>query len=51
MIVVNEIENRSICNIKTGYHLEVLTTETMKLFGSTKSKIDKDKYGVNMPHL
>ena len=23
----------------------------MKLFGSTKSKTDKDKYGVNMPHL
>ena len=51
MIDVNLIENRSICNIKTGYYLELLTPETMKLFGSTKSKINKDKFGVNMPHL
>ena len=25
--------------------------ETMKLFGSTKSKITKDKNGKNVPHL
>ena len=27
--------------MKTRYHLEVLTPKTMKLFGSTKSKITK----------
>ena len=31
--------------IKTGYYLKLLTqsSETMKLLGSTKSKITKDK--------
>ena len=29
--------------IKTGYYLEFLTPETMKLLGNTKSKITKDQ--------
>ena len=29
----------------------LLTPETMKLLGSTESKITKDKNGKNMPHL
>ena len=37
--------------IKTGYYLELITHETMKLLGSTKSKITKDKNGENVPHL
>ena len=37
--------------IKTGYHLELLTPETMKLLGSTKSKITNDENGENVPHL
>ena len=37
--------------IKTGYYLESLTPETMKLLGSTKSKITKDKNGENIPYL
>ena len=37
--------------IKTGFYLELLTTETMKLLGSTKSKITEDKNGENLPHL
>ena len=37
--------------IKTGYYLELLTLETMKLLGSTKSKITKDENGENLPHL
>ena len=41
-IYVNKIENRITFNIKTGYYLELLTSETMKLLGSTKSKINKD---------
>ena len=42
-IYVNKIENRITFNIKDGYSLELLTPETMKLLGSTKSKIRKDK--------
>ena len=38
-INVNEIENRITFKIKTGYYLELLTPEIMKLLGSTKSKI------------
>ena len=36
---VNQIENRIIFRIKTEYYLELLLPETMKLLGSTKSKI------------
>ena len=50
-IYVNEIENKITFKIKTGYYLELLTPETMKLFGSTKSKITKDENGENVPHL
>ena len=38
-------------NIKTGYYLELLMPETMKLLGSTKSRITKDRNGENVPHL
>ena len=37
--------------INTGYYLKLLTSEMMKLLGSTKSKITKDKNGENAPHL
>ena len=37
--------------IKTGYYLERLTPETMKLLGSTKSKIAKNENGENVPYL
>ena len=37
--------------IKTGYYLELLTPETMKLPGSTKSKVTKYENGENVPHL
>ena len=50
-IFVNKIENRIIFKIKTDYYLEVLMLETMKLFGSTKSKMTKDENGKNVPHL
>ena len=50
-IYVNKIENRITFKIKTGYYLELLSTETMKLFGNTESKITKDKKGENVPHL
>ena len=48
---VNKIENRITCKIKNGYYLELLTPETMKLLGSTESKIFKDKNSENVPHL
>ena len=51
MIYVNKIENRITFKIKTGYYLELLTFETMKLPGSTESKITKDENGGNMPYL
>ena len=51
MIYVNKIENRITFKIKTGYYLELLTPQTMRLPGSTKSKIKKDKNGKNVPHL
>ena len=44
-------ENRITFKIKTRYYLELLTAETMKLLGITKSKITKDKDGENVPHL
>ena len=50
-IYVNKIENRVTFKIKNGYSLELLTPETMKLLGSTKNKITKDKNGENLPHL
>ena len=37
--------------INTGYYLEILTPETMKLLGNTKSKINKDGNGQSMAHL
>ena len=51
IIYVNQIENRITFRIKSGYSLELLTPETMKLLGSTESKITEDKNGENVPHL
>ena len=50
-IYTNKIENRITVKIKTGYYLKLLTPKTMKLFGSTKSKITKDENGENVPRL
>ena len=49
-IYVNKIENRITYKIKTGYYLDLLTPETIKLLGSTENKITKDKNGENVPH-
>ena len=48
---INRIENRITFKTKNGYYLEILTPETIKLLGSTESKITKDKNGENVPHL
>ena len=50
-IYVNRIENRTTFKIKSRYYLELLTPETMKLLGSTESKMIKNKNGENVPHL
>ena len=50
-IYVNKIQNRVTFNIKSGYYLELLTPETMKLLASTEEKIIKDKNGENLCKL
>ena len=50
-IYPNKIKNRIVFKIKTGYKLELLTPETMKLLGSTNKVVDKDKNGENVPKL
>ena len=49
-IYVNKIETRMTFEIKTGYYLELLTPERMKLLGSIQNKITKEN-GENVPHL
>ena len=48
---INKIENRITFKIKSGYYLEVLTPETIKLLGSTESKRNKHNNSENVPHL
>ena len=52
-IYPNKIKNKIVfkIKIKTGYKLEQLTPETMKLLGSTKKDVDKDKDGEDVPKL
>ena len=50
-VYVNRNENMITFKIKDGYALELLRKETMKLLGSTESKITKDENGENVPHL
>ena len=44
-IYPNKIKTRIVFKIKTGYELELLSPETMKLLGCTKKDVDKDKEG------
>ena len=50
-IYPNKIKNRIVFKIKTGFKLELLSSETMKLLGSTKKDVDKDKDGENVTKL
>ena len=50
-IYTNKIKKKIAFKIKARYKLELLTPETMKLLGSTKKDIDKDKNGENVPKL
>ena len=47
----NKIKKRTVFKIKNGYKLELLTFETMKLLGSTKKDVGKDKDGEIVPKL
>ena len=44
-IYTNKLKNRIVFEIKTGYKLELLSPDTMKLLGSTKKDIAQDKDG------
>ena len=50
-IYSNKIKNRIVFKIKNGYKIELLTPEAMKLLGSTKNVVDKDKNSENIPKL
>ena len=50
-IYINKIKNRIVFKIKTGYKLELLPPETMKLLGSAKKDVDQDKDGEDAPML
>ena len=47
----NKIKNRIVSKIKTGCKLELLTSETVKLLGSGKKDVEKDKDGENVSKL
>ena len=51
IIYANKISNRIVFKVKTGYKLELLSKETIKLLGSTKDTIDADKNSENVPIL
>ena len=51
LIYTNTVNNRIVFKIKSGYKLELLSKETMKLLGSTKDTIDADKNSENVPKL
>ena len=51
LIYVNEINNKIVFKIKSGYKLELLSKETMKLLGSSADTIDGDKNSELVPKL
>ena len=51
LIYANTTTNRIVFKIKTGYKLELLSKETMKLLGSTSDTIDADENSENVPRL
>ena len=50
-IYPNKIKNRIVFKIKTGYKLELLTPGTIRLLGSAKKDVHKDKSGEIGPKL
>ena len=50
-IYQNKVKNRIVFKVRTDYKLELLSPETMKLLGSAKKDVDKDKNGEDAPKL
>ena len=50
-IYPNKIKNKIVFKIKTGYKLELLSSETMKLLASIQKDADQDKDGEDVPKL
>ena len=50
-IYMNKIKNKIVFKIKTGYKLDLLTKETVKLLESSKQDIDQNKNGEIVPRL
>ena len=51
-IILNTLlKNRIVFKTETGYKLELLFPETMKLLGSTKEDVDQDIDGEDAPKL
>ena len=48
---VNEINNRIVFKLKSGYKLELLSKETMRLLGSSSDTIHGDKNSELVPKL
>ena len=51
LIYVNEINNRIVFKIKSGYKLELLSKEAMRLLGSSADTTDSDKNSELVPKL
>ena len=51
LIYINEINNRIVFKIKSGYKLELLSKETIRLLGSSTDTIDGDKNSDLVPKL
>ena len=51
LIYVNKINNRIVFKTKSGYKLEFLSKETMRLLGSSADTIDGDKNSELVPKL
>ena len=47
----NKIKNIIVFNVKTGYKLELLPSETMKLLGTRNKGVDQSKDGEDVPKL
>ena len=47
----NKIKNGIVFKTKTGYKLELLTPETMRLLVRTKKDVDADENSKNLPKL
>ena len=50
-IYINQTKNRIAFKTNTGYKLELLSTDIMKLLEITKKDVDQNKDGENVPKL